>query len=52
MKNQAKTNVTKLSEKFDKQLLNILVDELRMLKAAKSQLVNTLKSNDQNLLVA
>ncbi|WP_256011569.1 hypothetical protein [Desertivirga xinjiangensis] len=52
MKSQAKTKITKLSEKFDKQLLSILADELRLIKAAKSQLVNTLNSNDQNLLVA
>jgi hypothetical protein len=51
MKQSTKNPIIKLSEKFDKQLLSILSDELRNIKDAKNQLVKTLNSNN-GLLVA
>ncbi len=45
--------IIKLSERFDKQLLNILSEELKALKTTKDQIVKTLKpGSDDDLLVA
>lgn len=48
MKKQNKPTIIKLSERFDKQLLNILSQELDALKNTKNNIIKTLrpKSND------
>lgn len=53
MKMQSKSNIVKLSERFDKQLLNILSKELDTLKSTKNNIIKTLRSNsDDGLQVA
>ncbi|MEJ6980505.1 hypothetical protein WG906_08595 [Pedobacter sp. P351] len=53
MKKQSQTAIIKLSERFDKQLLNILSKELDSLKSAKNNIINTLRpKSDDGLLVA
>lgn len=44
MKKQNKNTMVKLSEKYDKQLLNILSEELQLLKEAKNTLIKRLNS--------
>jgi|GEM_PF-1005875 len=53
MKKQNQNNIIKLSERFDKQLLSILSQELAALKTTKNQIIKTLKSDSgDDLLVA
>ena len=53
MKKQNKTTIAKLSEKFDKQLLTILSQELQAIKGAKNKIVNDFSAGpDRQLLVA
>jgi hypothetical protein len=53
MKKQAKPTIIKLSERFDKQLLNILSKELNSLRTTKNNLINTLRpGSDDGLQVA
>ena len=53
MKKQSKTTIIKLSERFDKQLLNILSKELNSLKSTKDNIIKTLRPNsDDGLQVA
>ncbi|MBC7914802.1 MAG: hypothetical protein H7Y07_11850 [Pyrinomonadaceae bacterium] len=47
------TNIIKLSERFDKQLLNILSQELNTLKSTKNNFLKTLNTaTNKDLLVA
>ena len=50
MKKEVKNQLVKLSEKFDKQLLTILSEELKALKEAKTQIIKSF--TDDGLLVA
>ena len=52
MKNETKPAMIKLSERFDKQLLNILSQELKALKSTKNQIVKALKPTQDGLRVA
>ncbi len=53
MKKQRNNTVIKLSERFDKQLLNILSKELNSIKATKDNIIKTLRPNsDDGLQVA
>lgn len=53
MKKQNQNTIVTLSERFDKQLLNILSQELAALKNAKNRMVKNLKSDSgDDLLVA
>jgi len=53
MKKHNKNSVIKLSEKFDKQLLNLLSEELSAVREARAQILKSLNrgSNDE-LMVA
>ena len=48
MKKQSKTTIIKLSERFDKQLLNILSKELNALKSTKDNIIKTLRQNSDD----
>ena len=53
MKKSAQTPIIQLTEKFDRQLLNMLSEELKSLKKAKNNLLQTFKPRtDDGLLVA
>jgi len=53
MKMLNKTYVTKLSEKFDRQLLSILSQELGSIKASKNKIIKKLTPEpDNGLMVA
>jgi hypothetical protein len=52
MKQEIKPAVVKLSERFDKQLLNILSKELAALKSTKNQIVNAFNPSQEGLKVA
>ncbi|WP_207531699.1 hypothetical protein [Desertivirga arenae] len=53
MKKFTETKIVKLTEKFDRQLLKILNNELKAVKEAKEQIIKTLKpGSDDGLLVA
>ncbi|WP_207427983.1 hypothetical protein [Pedobacter sp. SYSU D00535] len=48
MKKANKTTVIKLSERFDKELLNILSEELKSLKSTKDSIIKTLRPNSND----
>ena len=52
MKKQIKPTIIKLSERFDKQLLSLLSQELNSLKTAKNHIIKTLGKPDGGLQVA
>jgi hypothetical protein len=53
MKKQTQPTIIKLSERFDKQLLSLLSQELNSLKTAKNNIIKTLSSKqDGGLQVA
>lgn len=53
MKKLNDTKIVKLTEKFDRQLLKILNNELKAVREAKDQIIKTLKpGSDDGLLVA
>ena len=52
MKKIAKTPIVKLTEKFDRQLLRILSNELQAVKETKNQIIKSLKPGSDGLLVA
>jgi hypothetical protein len=49
---QQKPQIIRLSEKFDKQLLAILSEELNLLKTTKDHIIKTLTPDPNGLLVA
>ena len=50
---EKQSKIIKFSERFDKQLLNILSEELKALKKTGNHIVKTLKpGSDDDLLVA
>lgn len=42
MKNYKHTSVSKLVARFDNELMNIITEDLKAIKAAKNQLIKTL----------
>jgi len=53
MKKNTKTPIVKLTEKFDRQLLRILNNELQAVKETKNQIIKSLNpGSDDGLLVA
>lgn len=46
MKIVTKTPITRLTEKFDRQLLRLLKNELAVVKETKEQIIKSLKSDD------
>jgi hypothetical protein len=52
MKKQNNTQISKISEKFDKQLLAILSDELNSLREAKNHIIKKLTPQPNGLQVA
>lgn len=53
MKNTTETPIIRLTEKFDKQLLRILKNEIKAVKETKNQIIKSLKpGSDDGLLVA
>lgn len=52
MKAQHKTKAIKMIEKFDKQLRDILSEELKTVKETRKHIMARLNSNNDGLLVA
>lgn len=52
MKTYKKTSVSKLVDRFDNELMNILMSDLQNIKAAKDKLINKIGLNQGSLTAA